>query len=929
MTDSLSSDQLAQALQEWFVRGSAPICWVQDANSGGVAATARPLLASTPGSYALWLAFANPDRCLFDAFGTVCAAMLREKLTSEMPPLVFIDALDRAQLATGELADARLADMLHIAADKGKGQSRVLVRSALPPPGWAQATLCLRATSTGDTAVDIRYQEDELDFLERKLCAHLAAAEVHAAVMCYWQEIGNFQRLAAAGAMHRGLRMCWLLNHRLPPTTVDPSLASSPGALAVLNDWSVLALCLGEVATAGDAARAALSVAGEDTLGSDRGMIEGHLAEALWQQGLAGDAMAAAVGARHQVLHTLRTREGIPTEDVMTAYDGSYHMMLRAAIDADDRASAAAVFDEWIDVHSLARRNLGEFNSLALVPLGGPKGQPELDDIHHGLAAASFALCEERWMDALSTAQRVLARQPAGWSRGRHGLQMRLLQLQALRGAGDAEAVYELITRLKQDVDDADDSSLCGHLAIIQAELALNIGNAELCSRVASDAAGWASRRGLIRLQTALLQVKAEALDAIGQGVEAAATRATRAALPGPQPVPRPPRITPPRSSFKPAPNSRRQPGERRSKLHEEALEVIERFRERGLPFGLSFRVYSFVVFHGPMEFGPRLLENVLQAAMPKNASMLAIQDHDDQFAFAREDTRFARSAPALHLDDAEWQDVATSLIAHADLIVSECYFLTPAVRFELETAARFGKWDRTVLLLPPQSGQVTLIDNDPLVQQFPRCVWADRFHTQSLTELPQVADLVDRMARIASCPESYRCGLAKPLTREAAFPVSILPLAEEMEREARLSLQRNEVDLPRVRHEAFWNLFRAASLRGVALQRGDDSADNRIQLSSDQVDMSGLMLAFEKEDERFVLLGDLDTAERLAASAWALLDLPGLDRDGYFRRRAERQWQNVQRVKSAIAAAPERVSMRTVFGPLAGVGHNGVKVGA
>jgi hypothetical protein len=530
----------------------------------------------------LWLAFANPDRCLFDAFGTVCAAMLREKLTSEMPPLVFIDALDRAQLATGELADARLADMLHIAAEKGKGQSRVLVRSALPPPGWAQATLCLRATSTGDAAVDIRYQEDELDFLERKLCAHLAAAEVHAAVMCYWQEIGNFKRLDAAGALHRGLRMCWLLNHRLPPTLVDPSLASSPGALAVLNDWSVLALCLGEVAIAGDAARAALSVAGEDTLGSDRGMIEGHLAEALWQQGLAGDAMATAVRARHHVLHTLRTREGIPTEDVMTAYDGSYHMMLRAAIDADDRASAAAVFDEWIDVHSLARRNLGEFNSLAVVPVGGPQGQPELDDIHHGLAAASFALCEERWMDALSTAQRELARQPAGWSRGRHGLQMRLLQLQALLGAGDAQAAYELITSLKQDVDDADDSSLCGHLAIIQAELALNTGNAETLLP-----------RGRRRSRVG----KPPRADSIADCLAAGAGRGLgchrpvrrRPLLQGPhgphcQGLSQclgPPRITPPRSSFKPAPNSRRNPASgaasfmrRRSKLSKDIANV-------------------------------------------------------------------------------------------------------------------------------------------------------------------------------------------------------------------------------------------------------------------------------------------------------------------------------------------------------------------
>ena len=82
---------------------------------------------------------------------------------------------------------------------------------------------------------------------------------------------------------------------------------------------------------------------------------------------------------------------------------------------------------------------------------------------------------------------------------------------------------------------------------------------------------------------------------------------------------------------------------------------------------------------------------------------------------------------------------MATYLIARADMIVSECLMLSHGVRFELETSLRLGRSDRTVLLLPPHGGYLALLDNEPLIQQFPLLqLWLDAaLHTERLEESP------------------------------------------------------------------------------------------------------------------------------------------------------------------------------------------------
>src|SRR5262249_44788201 len=156
-------------------------------------------------------------------------------------------------------------------------------------------------------------------------------------------------------------------------------------------------------------------------------------------------------------------------------------------------------------------------------------------------------------------------------------------------------------------------------------------------------------------------------------------------------------------------------------------VEVFENYRTRGMPFVLYLRKYDFLVLHGPMELGPELVEAALEEALPKEVHVLTVQSHKAGEYTGLED-RFDRSAPALFLKDDEWADVVENLIPLADMIVMECFMLGEGVRLELEGIKRGRRWDRTVLLLPPLESPLAMLDNDPLIQMFPRCIWMDEF---------------------------------------------------------------------------------------------------------------------------------------------------------------------------------------------------------
>ncbi len=815
---------------------------------------------------------------------------------------------------------AGLVELLEVGKSGERFQMHEDVRRRLLPPARAAIVHASVADKLESDEllryVELAIEDDpELfhDLLERVMVHRLEVGDMQNAVLCYWKRLGNFSRLQSENAIHLGARACFTLNDGCSPHKISPALRESAGALAVINDWGVHAICGGDAGLAAEASVAAYGMVTEDLRPWDKSMLARHAAEALLLGGRLREAMQWAESAEQHARDGMRKNEGLPTEEVMSAYDHAFHVIMSIAAAGQDADGAAVVLDDLVAVHARARRALSEFNRFAIVPVGGPSSEVNAEELFDGRPAALVALGAGRSDDAV----RILSSQLARWSQERlespQGLTMRTLLLRAQLAGESNQGARESIVQLRHLADKLDDAAARCELASIAAELALGEGNYQASLALADDFLDLASSCDLRLLRNELLRIHSKALLALGCVEEAKASVEEIEEVAASAVVrPRKERRQPARITEEPRKSG---PG-RRIQLHEAALAVIGNYNTQGLPFALYFRKYDFMVAHGPMEFGPQLIENVLHEAMPPGAQVLTIQEHENVLPdYSGSGSRFDRSAPALLLGDEHWREVAASLIPFADLIVSECYMLSEGVRFELDLAYRMNRWDRTVLLLPPLKSFLAVIDSDPLVQMFPRCIWMDSFHGESLTASPVVRDLITRMSQIAALPDGDRRRLTDRAARDEAYPIDLLPIAERYESSAMWSSQWQDED-DRVRYYGFWKLFRAGSIRGVRMLRGDDSFDNRVKLSSAYVQMSAILLDHERDGDKFVLIGDLTFAEQCAQSARALIRESDGPAAFYFREQAEKQLQSVLRIRGVVEAQPDRFVRRPRYGP-------------
>lgn len=750
--------------------------------------------------------------------------------------------------------------------------------------------------------------------MERVILHRLDAGDIEGAATCYWKRLGNFSQLQNENAVHFGSRICWTLNNKLPPRRVSSELKGFAGAAAIINDWGVHAICTGDAKLSAEASAAAFHLLPKEYPPLEYSTLACHTAQAELLRGNLPEAMRWAELAERYALSGLRKTQGIPTQEVMSAYDLAAYEMMNIAAASDNVEGVVQIFEEMIETHQRARDMLAEYNrSTIILNFPGPTRDVKAEELHEGRAAALVKLVTGSSNEAV----RILTSQLKLWSKesleSRQGLTIRLMLLRAQIAAGRYEDAWLAINELRHLADKLDDAAARCQIACANAELLLAAGKAEASLALTDDFLDLASNCDLVLLRNDLIRIRSKALQALSRVGEAAASMDGIQTVP-PVLVSRLPkkrrRRAVNRESFK-------DEADYRLHLHEAALAVIDDYTTKGLPFAIYFRKYGFQVSHGPMELGPQLIENVLQDAMPPGAQVLTVQSHDDiSIEYTGAGGRFNRSAPALYIKDEEWREFVSKLIPLADLIISECYMLSEGVRFELEVAAHYDLWDRTVLLLPPQKSYLKLIDNDPLIQIFPRCIWMDSFHTESVAESPLVQDLIVRMEQIAALSDNERQRLIDPAVRDKEYPINLLPIAEHYESNAMSRLQWQSED-ERTEYYSFWELFRAAAIRGVMLLSGDDSFDNRISLSDANYHMSVHMLNHEREGDKIIFTGDLEFAEQCAESAYALIrESDGPTADYFFRQRAENQLQSVLEIRRYIEAHPGRCILRPRYGP-------------
>ncbi len=766
----------------------------------------------------------------------------------------------------------------------------------------ARVASCLELAMQGSPV--LRY-----DLLERAIEHRVAAGQMREAIDCYWNRLGNYTLLRSTKSSHLGERVCRTLNEQRLPDEISPKLKGCPGDFVVVNDWGVHASTLGNARLAAQAGTAAYSLAGLETKPWDKSTLARHVSAALAQMGRLREAMEWASRAERHGREGLRLQQGIPTEENMFAVDEALGAIVDVAVAAGNTKGAAEALDCWVDIQDHVRDNLAEFNRFSVLPVGGPKGKAQPTELLAGRPAAALALASGRPNEAIKMLKHTVAGGSETWLSSSPGLALRVLLVRALMAEGRSEEAENLAAQLRGPVDELDDAAARCELAAMDADLALRKGGAARALAVTEEHLDLAGACGLQPVEGRLWQVHSRASNALGRDTDA---KAAGEKVQEPEAV----EVTLPMHKHvaaKQVGRPKQSEAERRAQLNEAAGEVVESYTRGGVPFVLYLRKYAIVVDHGPMEYGPQLTENVLEAALTHGAHVVAIQAHSDP-GYSGNESRLDRSAPAFYVDDQHWQEIFRWLMIHADVIVSECLMLSEGVSYELQQLHQLGLFDRTVLLLPPLQSPLAVIDNDPLVQMFPRCIWADSLHNESIVDSFVIQDLLDRLRRIASLPEADRARLVDVRLRNAAYPIDLLPIAQRYETEAEIGSRYQEQD-ERLRYYGFWQSFRAAAIRGLALAKGDVSPTNRRALYWSYLRMSATMLASEKREGKFVLVGDLAFAEQCIESALAMVR-PGDPEEEHYEGLASKALESVLALRRAVEADSDRFIVLPRFGP-------------
>lgn len=964
---------LAAGVLGWLDAAQTRLCWVWGPAPGTTDAAVSAVRSASPRLQrdAVSFADASPDACLAELLGPggtapVTWARLRDFLHRVGPWLLLLGGLDGPALH-----DVRIRLLLRYLAAGRLPDTRVLVTATaqppdelLPPQVLAGVTvIAAGAAAAAAGAITGRLHrpgpvsedqpgpasgpDEDPDAVEDAIARKLATGDVRGAVDDYWVRLGNFPVLRRRGRLHLGERVCRALNGGSGPDQVGAVLQQTGWAIPVVNDWAQFARCLGDVPTAVQAALTAHRIGASEVAPWDAALLARHACEALILAGNLADAPDWAETARRHAVMGLRQSEGVPTAEDMGGVDDAAAAAIKLAVLLEGADGVERELDELAQIHERQRRVLEDLNRAPLpLPFPGPTGPVDGEALLHGWPAALAALLRQDAGAARRLVDRGAASVPDGQT----------LLPRVLLAEGAAAEAAELLRSLHAEAEAADDADTMCELAVLAARARLATGQAQDAEADVAEHLWLAEALGLGIRWIDLMVVRSEIARALGRTDEArgcagaalhglpgegprgalnggtryrmgalAAVEALRAAGAEPDPgviatiaAQAPDVPSRPAARTRPGPPDPEvaypTPVDRRIGLDEAARRVLGEYTEHGTPFVLYLRKFDIVVSHGPMEFGPQLLENSLRAALPEGASIVTVQDQDrleDAF-YSGSGSAADRGAPALILPDEQWRAAVEELISHAVLIVSECLMLSEGVRFELETAYRLGRWDRTVLVLPPLDGPFEVLDSDPVIQLFPRCAWANSLHTTPLIEQDVIKDLVARIAAILALPEDERRGLVQRGALDQEHPISLMPLAERYERDVTIDLTFGDQDSELLRYEAFWRLFRAGAIRGVAWQQGDRSDGNRIRLAEDYRQMSSAMLDMAEEEGQIVVRGDLVFAEQCAQSAYALL----AGGPGPLRELAERQLAKVQQVQQAVEANPDRVVMRPRYGP-------------
>jgi hypothetical protein len=498
-----------------------------------------------------------------------------------------------------------------------------------------------------------------------------------------------------------------------------------------------------------------------------------------------------ALATWNHALASLRLTEGMPAREVVQLIDAAALMLVETRALTEGATGVSRTLDDLVAMHERFRDRLAVFNRNSVIPLDGPTGPVDPEELLRGRGSVMHALLSGDAAEALRISERALR----GFDPQARGsavyLKARAIAARCRSELGDRRTARRSLEELREECQSPGWEGIRCEIGDWHARTYIGTGEERVGLEEVEDLLGASSRLGFALRWTDLMCTRAELLAALDAAEEA--RDCLRVALFGPRdgecarrypeastfPLPSAegyrmafirarrllrsdskdlgeaidavlsnttPAPVPARSRYRGRQMPARKEGDaRRVQLHEQALQAVREYEEQHKPFVLYLRKFDITVLYGAALLGPGLLEVGLYDILPETYNMLTIQDATETTGYMGTGIAFDRTVPALNLADDEWEDVARFLIANATAIVSECLMLSGGVRRELEIIDNFGRNQDTLLVLPEPGSYLARLDGDPLVRRFPNAISTEMLNRMALEEISFVARLLGR----------------------------------------------------------------------------------------------------------------------------------------------------------------------------------------
>jgi tetratricopeptide (TPR) repeat protein len=360
-----------------------------------------------------------------------------------------------------------------------------------------------------------------LDLLEEIIYHQVRSPDPMAGFHTYWNRVGNYRALGHRTCdFARGERLCRILNADQPPDCAAGYLQRAGADAALLGDWGLYLLDLGDTPRARRAFLASYHCALVRQDLSNLPIAARNVSESHLWSGETGPALHWTERGMQHGSQLLERLEGIPTAEVMRAFDENLQLAATALLLAGQVDRAQDQLEQFVSLHRQARSAHRAMARLSPVDPAVADLDVSFESLAEGRPWGRYLLLRGAPENACLLVESQLEVDRRQAREDGTSIELREIAARALLALGQADVAAPHIDAIERWASARDSApQLCVAL-ILRASLALDRGESEAAHELATEGLRIARESGLGLLHVELLTLIAEAALRLGDPEE-------------------------------------------------------------------------------------------------------------------------------------------------------------------------------------------------------------------------------------------------------------------------------------------------------------------------------------------------------------------------------------------------------------------------